>query len=94
LIKNSLSVSGSIHKLPGIDCPEKKKIATDTVEIEGGFWTHEEGGGRSLLACEKELQQRTAMMRCDAMRKRERERKRESSPGVSSEEDSPLLLIF
>jgi hypothetical protein len=85
-----------MHKLPGIDCPEKKKIATDTVEIEGGFWTREEGGGRSLLACKKELQQHSDdAMRCDAMRcERERERGRESSPGVSSEEDSPLLLIF
>jgi hypothetical protein len=91
LIKNSLSVSGSIHKLPGIDCPEKKKIATDTVEIEGGFWTREEGGGRSLLACKEELQHHSDdAMRCE----RERERGRESSPGVSSEEDSPLLLIF
>jgi hypothetical protein len=32
--------------LPGIDCPEKKKIATDTVEIEGGFGhTRREEGG-------------------------------------------------
>ncbi len=49
------------------------------MEIEGGFWTHEEGGGRSLLASKKELQQRTAMMRCDA---KERERGRERARRV------------